>query len=331
VGETRWALTNAKVGGVKMVELVRLPEASNVGEVEVSVANTLSGVLEPVALRRNPDGTFEALVRANGNNEVIEVQITLPGELEPGNLELSTLVGGFSPQFDIDPAQNTSLEDDGLNPQRCDGWFGQDQTSPAESNVLGVIWDVDEAGSITPREILADGLDAFGTPGEVFSFDPQDAASSHDYNPTEGPGNAWSSDQDLTDPLWQFATFRDTENFLCSSGACTKRFWNIALGIDPAKQSCSVEFMATAARSGHVSSGFIQSSGQWPIIRYKAKLTGTSETDNIICRQNPLDGDMSGVFTDFVTPTEVRFCHAFSNAGVESVPGCQTVFPDGNQ
>jgi hypothetical protein len=149
-------------------------------------------------------------------------------------------------------------------------------------------------------------------------------------DPSSGPGNVWRGsnvDEDPEDPIWQYATYRGREQLMCGDVSCNKLYWNVAIGFQPEASDCRLQFFATAGEPQHFEDGWPQTTGgKWPTIVYDVMLTGSGGKDNLVCRQNPLDGEGSQVTSEFLD--SLRFCHAYYGEGTEasSEPDCETNF-----
>jgi hypothetical protein len=312
----------AQGGSENRLELVQLDNDGSALRIVYAV-NTFGGFLEIGALRATALG-YEALATANGSGQLVRIRVSLPASPGSPSVSLEGITGTNWPSLAPGPSQNIDLADDALNPAPCAGWLGTDYTDPDGPGV-STYW-TEQSGQLVGQS-LPDGLGELGLEGTEYAFQPESQPTQFDFSPAVGPGNAWAVDRFPDDPIWQFGTYRDNESFLCSAGACNKRYWNIALGFDPLAKNCSVEFMATAGEVGEFVKGSRPGPGAWPVIRFKAKLTGAQESDNVICRQNPLDGVNSGVVTDYMSLQDVQFCHGFDGTSVWTEPGCETVFP----
>lgn len=110
-------------------------------------------------------------------------------------------------------------------------------------------------------------------------------------------GNGWQVDEDPTDPVWQYAAYRGAEQLRCGAGSCNKLFWNFAIGFEQAS-SCTLHFAGTAMGSeffaeGPTGEGLLR----YPYVHVEVQLT--DENGDMVCRRNPLDGDGSGVTSQY--------------------------------
>ncbi len=133
--------------------------------------------------------------------------------------------------------------------------------------------------------------------------------------PNIAPGNAWSTDPDTRDAVWQYAVYAGNEQLTCNGQPCNKRYWNVAVGFDPSALNCSIKYIASAGVTGDFdASGKATAVGKWPVIYYDAKLTGAGGTNNLVCRQNPLDAPSSNVSTIYASTDSLRLCYRFDGS-----------------
>ncbi len=124
--------------------------------------------------------------------------------------------------------------------------------------------------------------------------------------PDFGKGNAWSSasaDPAPTDAIWQYAVYADDESLTCNGQPCNKRYWNVAIGIDPSVDNCRLTTKMTAS-AGSLSSFTTPANSTYPLINVDVNLT---DINGLICTKHPLDGG-NGVGTSY---TGISSPHVF--------------------
>lgn len=84
-----------------------------------------------------------------------------------------------------------------------------------------------------------------------------------------------------------------------------KCYWNMALGLEPAVDGCSLQVTGTAS-STPLPNGTTPDQAAYPVLTWDVPLSGTS------CTQNPLDGPNSGVKTDYLRDTSKAFAYELS-------------------
>lgn len=136
----------------------------------------------------------------------------------------------------------------------------------------------------------------------TYPIDPAQAPGQH------GPIYAAGTTPGATRPgLFENAIYRDSEEFQQSQDI-DKCFWNLALGIDQAAlgKDCTFEATATASNGKLDEPPFhTPDGGVYPIIRWKVPLT--DKTGGLLCKTNPLDGENSGVTTEYTTTAGLGF------------------------
>jgi hypothetical protein len=143
--------------------------------------------------------------------------------------------------------------------------------------------------------------------------------------PGSGKGNAWtnaSADPAPTDAIWQYAVYAGEEDLTCSGEPCSKRYWNVAFGLTPAADNCTLTTKMTAA-AGPLAEFSTPASTTYPYISVNLPLTDAS---GLICGKHPLNGDtdVSTSYTGLSSPK--TFETSYSSTGFANrVPVC----PDG--
>jgi hypothetical protein len=125
--------------------------------------------------------------------------------------------------------------------------------------------------------------------------------------------------------VWQYGVYRGTEQLACGGSSCNKVYWNTAIGFDPTRPDCTLHVEATAAPSPGLVGGLTPAdSAAWPVIVMQVPLTrDTGDGVEVVCRQNPLNGNGSGVTTTYTQPGEaLGFCHRFDGTTASSLEGC---------
>jgi hypothetical protein len=123
-------------------------------------------------------------------------------------------------------------------------------------------------------------------------------------DPSRGPGNVYGSgpdqmlDPDLNDAVWQYAVYAGDEALTCNGAPCRKRYWNVAIGFDPAARNCRLETTASAV-DGSLATGFATPAGAYPIIAYNVPLTTDSATPTLACSHHPINDIPVGVSTTY--------------------------------
>ena len=152
-------------------------------------------------------------------------------------------------------------------------------------------------------------------------------------DPTVGPGNAWTfggtpDDPDQEDFLFQYSVFEGTEQLDCGDdGDCNKRYWNVALGIDPTElpAGCSITALATASDGGFQNeanevTGQLPGNTAYPLISVDVPIQAVGE--QLACTQNGLN-DGGGVSTTYtaIGPDHcpLELCYFEGDAGTTFV------------
>jgi hypothetical protein len=151
--------------------------------------------------------------------------------------------------------------------------------------------------------------------------------------PDFGKGNAWSSasaDPAPTDAIWQYAVYAGDESLTCNGQPCNKRYWNVAIGLDPTVDNCRLTTKMTAS-AGVLSSFATPANSTYPLINVDVNLT---DANGVICTKHPLDGG-NGVGTSY---TGISSPHVFdfslgnsgfsANAPLSSPPSPSTPIPN---
>ncbi len=88
-----------------------------------------------------------------------------------------------------------------------------------------------------------------------------------------------------------------------------KCYWNLAIGLDTAltdHQGCRLSARATASPE-MLEGGMTPLNTTWPIIDYAVEITGAN--GGLVCDQNPLNGEDSGVTTRYTALAGESICH----------------------
>ncbi len=139
-------------------------------------------------------------------------------------------------------------------------------------------------------------------------------------DPTVGPGNAYNlanPDPDLSDAVWQYATYLGVESLPCGLVSCNKLYWNVAIGFEPSFRDCAIVASATASTSSQMTNALTPPATTYPWIAFEGALTADADGGGLVCDQNPLNELGSGVVTHY-TPvsTPKPFCHRYDGVDV---------------
>jgi hypothetical protein len=132
-----------------------------------------------------------------------------------------------------------------------------------------------------------------------------------DLAPHVGKGNAWATsaaDPNGSDAVWQYAIYADEEALTCNGQPCNKRFWNVAIGLDPTFDNCALTTRMTAS-SGALNQHATPIANTYPFIDVNVPLTNAT---GLTCTKHPLNGN-NGVQTSYtpITTPEV-FDYAYN-------------------
>jgi len=132
--------------------------------------------------------------------------------------------------------------------------------------------------------------------------------------PPAVPGNAYSpaSPPPAGSPLWQVAAYLGAESQPCGAAACTMAYWNLAVGYDPTRPSCTLRTSATAGSPDVLPELSTPTSATYPIIEVEVPLTDAAGQP--ICTRHPLDGSPGGVWSTY-TPVDAPRTFAGSSVG----------------
>jgi hypothetical protein len=114
-------------------------------------------------------------------------------------------------------------------------------------------------------------------------------------DPALPEGNAWVSDPDPADAVWQYAVHAGTEALPCGNGSCNKLFWNVAFGLDTDLDDCVLTTRMSAGRLGSLEDLTTPADSTWPFIDVLLTLTDGA---GLVCDQHPLGGLDGAVETD---------------------------------
>jgi hypothetical protein len=122
-------------------------------------------------------------------------------------------------------------------------------------------------------------------------------------DPDVGRGNAWGGatvDPAPSDAIWQYAIYADDETLTCGGQPCNKRYWNVAIGIDPTADNCALTTSMTASAGG-LADFTTPTATTYPYISVNVPLTDTA---GLICSKHPLNGGtgVSTVYTLVAAP-----------------------------
>jgi hypothetical protein len=108
-------------------------------------------------------------------------------------------------------------------------------------------------------------------------------------SPSVGKGNAWASPSDdpaPTDAIWQYAVYAGDESLQCNGRPCNKLYWNVAVGLDPSFDDCTLTTTMTAS-DGPLSDFTTPASTTYPYIEVDVQLTDSA---GLACGRHALDG-----------------------------------------
>lgn len=135
----------------------------------------------------------------------------------------------------------------------------------------------------------------------------------------------------LSGMVFQYGVYYGNEALLCGGEDCNKKYFNIAIGIDPAFANCQLAFEATASKAGVIGpeTGWATPVGAvYPVLRARLNLTpdlANGGNGSGVCGQHPLEGGGSGLalyFTDAAAPTGYPFCYHLDAAGTAVTATC---------
>jgi hypothetical protein len=148
-------------------------------------------------------------------------------------------------------------------------------------------------------------------PFEDIHLDPSDGAG----------GNVWRLDGSPGDPnpedaVFQYAVYEQTEQLECDGESCNKRFWNVAIGLDPARlpSGCYIRATATTTDGGFPDeagepTGRFPDRGGYALISYASQITKSG--GELACVQDGLNdgGGVSVVFPEPTAKCAPDFCY----------------------
>ncbi|MFT7579752.1 MAG: hypothetical protein ACI9MR_001418 [Myxococcota bacterium] len=104
--------------------------------------------------------------------------------------------------------------------------------------------------------------------------------------------------------VFDWATYQGNESLTSNGEPLQKCFWNRAVGLDLTSfqaggvTSCTLSGIATASETPEISDVLGGTSSSYPIIRFSVDVLSEGTT---LCENQPLNGDGSGVTTEYVT------------------------------
>ncbi len=199
----------------------------------------------------------------------------------------------------------------------CAALFGSNPTGEETAELAYWSWPPTNAGDIaTTTEFELPTLPSSGA-GVVIDLDP--TVEGNGYNPVR-----------TGLPVWQYGVYRGSETLTCDNARCNKVYWNTAVGFDPTVADCRLVMQATAAAAPGLVNG-VTPGGVYPVITFDVPLTALVDGKvEVVCEQDPLDGDGSGVttgYTDFGEP--IQFCYRFDGTVATSLEDCEWTSPGG--
>jgi hypothetical protein len=160
---------------------------------------------------------------------------------------------------------------------------------------------------------------------------PPSPLSAYHQLPLDIPeGYAWDTPP-ASGMVFQYGVYYGSEALLCGGEDCNKKYFNVAVGIDPTFANCQLAFEATASRAGVIgpATGWATPPGAvYPVLRGRVNLTpdlANGGNGTGVCGQNPLEGAGSGMaihFTDAVAPSGYPFCYHLDAAGTTVTATC---------
>jgi hypothetical protein len=201
---------------------------------------------------------------------------------------------------------------------------------------------VDEDGKQTPIELLFDAegepaptavlaLACSAQPGEdvntilhmsSVTLDCPPPFEDIHLDPSAGDGgNVWRFDGSPADPnpedaVIQYAVYEDTELLECGGESCNKRFWSLAIGLDPTRlpSGCYIRATATTTDGGFPDeagepTGRFPDRGGYALISYATRITKSG--GELACVQDGLNdgGGVSVVFPEPTAKCAPDFCY----------------------
>ena len=130
-------------------------------------------------------------------------------------------------------------------------------------------------------------------------------------------GNAYSAnnpDPNPNDAVWQYAVYAGDETLRCGAESCSKSYWNVAIGLDPTADNCTLTTRMTAAPEGAFAGLSTPAATTWPYIDVTVPLTNTS---GLVCTRHEVNAVGSGVATAYTGfGATVSFASSYSSIAV---------------
>lgn len=120
-------------------------------------------------------------------------------------------------------------------------------------------------------------------------------------DPAAGPGLAYDPPLSHTSgEVWQYAVYSGLESQSCDdedglSQPCPAVFWNLPFGIEGLPPGCRIQATFTAS-AGPLPDGATPPDTAYPVITLDTVITDDA---GVICQQNPMNGEGSGVQADY--------------------------------
>lgn len=147
-------------------------------------------------------------------------------------------------------------------------------------------------------------------------------------------GYAWDTVINPPAPgvVFQYGVYYGEEELMCGDEPCQKKYFNVAIGIDPSFTDCVLAFEATAALPGVITqaNGWQTPVGSvYPVVVARVNLTPAIVTGPPgapgVCGENPLNGVNSGVLARYTHGADNQgfpFCYHLDVAGGTVSPHC---------
>jgi hypothetical protein len=130
-------------------------------------------------------------------------------------------------------------------------------------------------------------------------------------SPAVGKGNAWSTDPNPSDAVFQYAIYAGDETLTCAGEPCNKRYWNVAFGFEDATPNCTLRTRMTASDKA-LDDFRTPSATTYPYVDIEVPLTSASA---LICGRHPLNVG-SAVTTRYTAiDTPEPFAHQLDDSG----------------
>ncbi len=273
---------------------------------EGDVSNTtgtrmLFGFHKPVG-----SGWESRMVAWGFDDEGVTTWEELPFGTRPGD------VAGVYPNW----MNYTTVQDPNTLPS-CAAFFGG---NPVDGSIVPSLWSwpPSQPGDVAiVTELEQPPLPPASGEGVVVDLDP--TVEGNGYDPVR-----------TGEVVWQYAIYRGDEDLTCDGQPCNKVYWNTAIGFDPTVPDCRLVMQATAAAAPGLVDG-VTPGGVYPVITFDVPLTVASvDGAKVVCDQDPLDGDGSGVTTGYTTFGEpLQFCFQFDGTIASSLEDCTWTSSDG--